>query len=172
MQAEEYEERAHKDPRLSEFLSLESRISSPDPSHWTKLLADERNAIASKKSTEVAIIIVIGGPGVGKGTQFSRVAADLGFEHISIGDLLRQEAKRPSSVYAEFINKSIKESVIIPAQLTCDLVKLKMNAAKERGIQHFLIDGFPRSVDQAVKFEEKLVPSKTTSPNLLTSRTS
>jgi len=58
--------------------------------------------------------------------------------------------------------ESIEESVIIPAQLTCDLVKLKMNAAKERGIQHFLIDGFPRSVDQAVKFEEKIHESNFT----------
>lgn len=102
-------------------------------------------------------MFVIGGPGVGKGTQCSRLAADLGFEHISVGDLLREESQRPSSVYADFINKSIKESVIIPAQLTCDLVKLKMNAAKDKGIQHFLIDGFPRSVDQAVKFEEKVL---------------
>jgi len=84
---------------------------------------------------------------------------DLNFEHISVGDLLREEAKRPSSVYADFINNSIRESVIIPAQLTCDLVKLKMNEAMERGIQHFLIDGFPRSVDQAVTFEQKVLYS-------------
>jgi 5'-deoxynucleotidase YfbR-like HD superfamily hydrolase len=159
VQAEEYEERAHKDLQLGEFLPLESRISSKDLSYWTKLLAKERNAISSKKSTDTVIVFVIGGPGVGKGTQCSRLAADLGFEHISVGDLLREEARRPSSVYANFINKSIKESVIIPAQLTCDLVKLKINAAKERGIQHFLIDGFPRSVDQVVKFEEKVLPS-------------
>ena len=75
-----------------------------------------------------------------------------------MGELLREEAKRPSSVYADFINKSIKESVIIPAQLTCDLVKLKMNTAIGRGVQHFLIDGFPRSVEQAAKFEEKVRP--------------
>lgn len=162
VQAEEYEQRAHKDLQLGEFLSLESYISSKDLSRWTKLLADERNAIPSKKSGETVIVFVIGSPGVGKGTQCSRLAADLGFEHISVGDLLREEAKHPSSVYAEFINKSIKESVTIPAQLTCDLVKLKMNAAKERGIQHFLIDGFPRSVDQAVKFEEKIHESNFT----------
>jgi UMP-CMP kinase len=93
---------------------------------------------------------------VGKGTQCSRIAADLNFEHISVGDLLREEASRPSSVYADFINKSIVESVIIPAQLTCDLVKLKMNSAMKSGTQRFLIDGFPRSLDQAIKFEEKV----------------
>lgn len=162
VQAEEYEERARTDHRLGDVLSLESRISTKDLSRWSKLLAEERNAISSKKSTDTLIVFVIGGPGVGKGTQCSRLAADLGFEHISVGDLLREESQRPSSVYADFINKSIKESVIIPAQLTCDLVKLKMNAAKDKGIQHFLIDGFPRSVDQAVKFEEKIHESNFT----------
>jgi adenylate kinase family enzyme len=98
----------------------------------------------------------LGGPGVGKGTQCSRLKADLKLEHISVGNLLREEAKRPTSVYAEFIETSIRESVIIPAQLTCDLIKLKLNEAMKRGYQHFLIDGFPRSVDQALKFEEKV----------------
>lgn len=74
----------------------------------------------------------------------------------SVGDLLRKEAKRPSSVYADSINTSIRESVVIPAQLTCDLIKVKMNAAMQKGIKRFLIDGFPRSLDQATKFEENV----------------
>jgi len=113
-----------------------------------------------------------GGPGVGKGTQCSRIAKDLDFEHISVGDLLREEANRPSSVYADFINRSILESVIIPAQLTCDLVKLKMNSAIKNGIQRFLIDGFPRSLDQAITFEEKVFSfcllHATTDTNIIT----
>ena len=73
-----------------------------------------------------------------------------------MGALLREEASRPSSVYADFINKIILESVIVPAQLTCDLVKLKMRSAVESGNQRFLIDGFPRNLDQAIMFEEKV----------------
>ncbi len=93
---------------------------------------------------------------MGKGTQCSRLAIDLNFEHISVGELLREEANRPSSVYADFINKSILESIVIPAQLTCDLIKTKMNSAMQKGIKAFLIDGFPRSLDQAINFEEKV----------------
>lgn len=156
VQAVDYEYRAPEHHRLHEFIYLESRVKSPDLSRWTRLLAQERKAIPSKRSTDMVVLFVIGGPGVGKGTQCSRIAADLDFEHISVGDLLREEASRPSSVYSEFINKSILESVIIPAQLTCDLVKLKMNSALDKGIRRFLIDGFPRSVDQAIKFEEKI----------------
>jgi 2-phosphoglycerate kinase len=90
---------------LGDFLSLKSRISTKDLSRWTKLLAEERNAISSKKSTDTVIVFVIGGPGVGKGTQCSRLATDLGFEYISVGDLPREESQRPLFVYADFINK-------------------------------------------------------------------
>ena len=60
VQAEEYEERAHEDHQLSDFLHLESRISSKDLRRWTKLLAEERNAISSKRSTDTVIVFVIG----------------------------------------------------------------------------------------------------------------
>jgi 5'-deoxynucleotidase YfbR-like HD superfamily hydrolase len=48
VQDEEYEERALTDHRLGDFLSLESRISTKDLSRWTKLLAEERNAISRR----------------------------------------------------------------------------------------------------------------------------
>jgi hypothetical protein len=60
VQAEDYEERAHENHRLRDFLHLESRISSKDLSRWTKLLAEERNAIAAKRSADTVIVFVIG----------------------------------------------------------------------------------------------------------------
>jgi 5'-deoxynucleotidase YfbR-like HD superfamily hydrolase len=60
VQAEEYEERAHGHHRLHEFIDLESYISSADLSRWTRLLAQERSAISSKRSTDTTIIFVIG----------------------------------------------------------------------------------------------------------------
>lgn len=63
VQAEEYEEREKRSPeehRLHEFIRLESRITSPELSKWTKLLAQERSEIASKRSSEIIIVFVIG----------------------------------------------------------------------------------------------------------------
>lgn len=63
VQAKEYEEREKRtsgEHRLHEFISLESCISSPDLSNWTKLLAQERSEIFLKKSSEIVIIFVIG----------------------------------------------------------------------------------------------------------------
>ena len=60
VQAEEYEARAYEDHRFSDFLHLESLISSKDLSRWTKLLTEERNSISSKRSTDTVIVFVIG----------------------------------------------------------------------------------------------------------------
>ena len=98
-----------------------------------------------------------GGPGVGKGTQCARLAQDLDFQHLSVGDLLREEINKLSSPFSNFISESIQSSVIIPAQLTIDLLKAKMNASKTQGKNRFLIDGYPRSIDQAVMFEEEVL---------------
>jgi UMP-CMP kinase len=83
-----------------------------------------------------------------------------------VGDLLRDEAKRPGSRFAEFINRSMKLSVIIPAQLTITLLRNEMDRS---GKTKFLIDGFPRSVEQAAMFEQKVrIRSKSRSWTLLT----
>lgn len=97
----------------------------------------------------------LGGPGVGKGTQCARVAKEFDFCHIFVGDLLREEAKSSASPYIDFIPESIKKSVLLPAQLTTLLLKQEMKRAQAEGTRRFLLDGFPRSVAQAVNFELK-----------------
>jgi UMP-CMP kinase len=94
---------------------------------------------------------------VGKGTQCARLAQDLGFQHLSVGDLLREEIHQLDSPFATFISESIQSSVIIPAQLTVNLLKAKMSASKTQGKSRFLIDGYPRSMDQALMFEEEVL---------------
>ena len=99
---------------------------------------------------------VTGGPGVGKGTQCARLAQDFDFQHLSVGDLLREETNRPGSPFATFIRESMQSSVIIPAQLTISLLKAKMDTSYTPGKGRFLIDGYPRSMDQALTFEEEV----------------
>lgn len=100
---------------------------------------------------------VTGGPGVGKGTQCARLAQDLDFQHLSVGDLLREEIDRPGSPFATFIRESMQSSVIIPAQLTVSLLKAKMDTSNTPDKGRFLIDGYPRSMDQALMFEEEVL---------------
>jgi UMP-CMP kinase len=101
-----------------------------------------------------------GGPGVGKGTQCAKAALEFDFVHICAGDLLRDEASSPASPWKDFIPKSIEHSVLIPAQLTYSLLEKRMNASTAEGKTRFLLDGFPRSVEQALEFEKKVqIPS-------------
>jgi UMP-CMP kinase len=69
---------------------------------------------------------------------------------------LREEAKDPTSPYRDFIPESIKKSVLIPAQLTTQLLKREMGKAQEKGKSRFLLDGFPRNLEQATDFGLKV----------------
>lgn len=80
---------------------------------------------------------------------------------ILAGDLLRAEQKREGSKYGELINHYIREGLIVPMEVTIALLEQAMKEAMAEGKgKRFLIDGFPRKMDQAVKFEEVVVPSK------------
>lgn len=104
------------------------------------------------------MIFILGGPGVGKGTQCTALAAeDSRFIHLSAGDLLRAERNRPDSPFAPIINHNIRQGTIVPAQITIDLLKNSMNECKEN-CEYFLIDGFPRNVAQGIDFENQVKP--------------
>lgn len=87
--------------------------------------------------------------------------ATYGFTHLSAGDLLRAEQDRAGSQYGQMIKDYIKEGKIVPMEVTIALLENAMKAAKEanpasKASRRFLIDGFPRKLDQALKFEESV----------------
>lgn len=113
---------------------------------------------------EAVVVFVLGGPGAGKGTQCARLVAEQGFVHLSAGDLLRAEQLRPESEYGAMIKEYIKEGKIVPMQVTIKLLENAMresmnaNSATTVGPSRFLIDGFPRQMDQAITFDETVRP--------------
>jgi hypothetical protein len=167
-QAVVYEQRSGRD--LSEFMNLKEKVTLPS---WQPLLNDclrKHEEIQARKSNNPVVIfvsgklnysfliwlIVLGGPGVGKGTQSMLLAKEFGFRHISVGDLLRDEAARPTSPYKDFIPESIERSILLPAQLTTQLLSQAIGDMRGQERSMFLLDGFPRSVGQAVDFESKV----------------
>lgn len=114
---------------------------------------------------DVTVVFVLGGPGAGKGTQCANLVSDYGFKHLSAGDLLREEQDRPGSEFGEMIKTYIKEGTIVPMEVTIQLLENAMKSSIEGGEnpkKWFLIDGFPRKLDQAHAFERSVVPSKFT----------
>lgn len=120
--------------------------------------------------TSVTVIFLLGGPGSGKGTQSASLVRDYGFHHLSAGDLLRAEQVREGSQYGELIKTYIREGKIVPMEITVALLSNAMADALATGQQpgqadtkaRFLIDGFPRKLDQAHFFEETVCPSELT----------
>lgn len=92
------------------------------------------------------VVFVLGGPGVGKGTQCAKIVEQYGWVHLSAGDLLRDEVKS-GSPNGEMINGYIKEGKIVPVDVTVNLIKTAMVKSAASGKSDFLVDGFPRNQD-------------------------
>ena len=126
-------------------LGLLKRVNAEGP------IEEVYGAARSLFSPEPApkFVFVLGGPGCGKGTNCARLKADFGFEHLSAGDLLREEKSRQGSEVGALISEYIKEGKIVPAEITIGLLKAAMQKNPEKT---FLIDGFPRKLDQCETF--------------------
>lgn len=109
---------------------------------------------------QVTVVFVLGGPGAGKGTQCNKLVEDYNFIHLSAGDLLRAEQSRQGSQYGSLINHYITEGLIVPQEITITLLKNSIESNFKKGNNKFLVDGFPRKMDQAITFEQIIVPSK------------
>ncbi|XP_032658356.1 adenylate kinase isoenzyme 5 [Chelonoidis abingdonii] len=101
------------------------------------------------------IILVLGGPGSGKGTQSLKIAERYGFEYISVGELLRKKIHNTSSNRKwSLIAKIITTGELAPQETTITEIKQRlMQIPDEEGI---VIDGFPRDVAQALSFEDQI----------------
>lgn len=114
---------------------------------------------------KVTVVYILGGPGSGKGTQSANLVRDYGFVHLSAGDLLREEQNTEGSQYGDLIKNYIKDGLIVPMEITVKLLENAIRAILDKSGSDsgkFLIDGFPRKLDQAIFFEESVCPSKCT----------
>lgn len=106
--------------------------------------------------SKLPVIFILGGPGSGKGTQCVKLVEKYGYTHLSSGDLLRAEVESGSD-----LGKQIKDTMeagdLVPLETVLRLIREAMISALETS-KGFLIDGYPREVDQATKFEEQVSP--------------
>lgn len=113
-----------------------------------------KQAEAQKKLQDCKVIFVIGGPGSGKGTQCEKIVEEYGFTHLSSGDLLREEVKSGSE-RGQYLNEIMQKGDLVPKEIVLDMIRDAMvaNCEKSNG---FLIDGYPREVEQGVEFEKNV----------------
>lgn len=92
------------------------------------------------------IVFVLGGPGAGKGTMCELAESQLGWTHLSTGELLRAE-QQAGGPNAETIEKSITAGQLVPDTIIVTLLKDAMeHITRTTGNVNFLLDGFPRSI--------------------------
>ncbi len=99
-------------------------------------------------------IVVLGPPGAGKGTQAERLADDCGVPLISTGDILRDEAASGSGI-GERIERRMAEGRLVPADLVTDLVRQRIDRPEARS-RGFVLDGYPRTMDEARALDDAL----------------
>jgi adenylate kinase len=92
-------------------------------------------------------LLLIGPPGSGKGTQGQRLSDRFGLAHIAAGDLLRAEVEGETPIGKE-VAGYLDRGELVPDQIIVDLLMpIVIAAVGERG---YVLDGFPRSVGQAL----------------------
>jgi adenylate kinase len=98
-------------------------------------------------------IVLLGAPGAGKGTQAKKISEKFGISHVSTGDILRSELKNNTELGMK-ANEYMKEGRLVPDELIIEIIRKKIG--KEGLEPKFLMDGFPRTLVQAQKFDEML----------------
>jgi adenylate kinase len=98
-------------------------------------------------------LILLGPPGAGKGTQATRIGEEFGIPPISTGDMLREAIKRKTPL-GEKTAEYIKAGELVPDELVVGIVRERL--AQPDTANGFLLDGFPRTLPQAVALDQYL----------------
>ena len=98
-------------------------------------------------------VLLLGAPGVGKGTQAKGLEKLWGVPHISTGDLLRAHVSKGSSL-GRVAREIMGRGELIPDSLIAEMVASRLEDADT--INGYILDGFPRTLGQAIWLDDRL----------------
>jgi adenylate kinase len=98
-------------------------------------------------------VVLLGPPGAGKGTQAEKLAQKLGIPQISTGELFRRNINEGTELGLE-AKRYLDAGDLVPAELTNQLVDNRLD--EPDAANGFILDGYPRSVQQAKALHEML----------------
>lgn len=105
---------------------------------------------------EKIVVCLLGGPGVGKGTQSELIKQNYDVGYMSAGDLLRGAAQADTPE-GHKLAEQLRRGEIVPQEITIGLLKQEIERQQK---ELYIIDGFPRKVDQAETFVKTVVEPK------------
>ena len=97
-----------------------------------------------------SVIVLLGPPGSGKGTQGEKLSEELGYTRLSTGDMLR-EAVRNGTELGKKAKTYMDAGALVPNDLIIGLMKEKI-----AGLDRIILDGFPRTIEQADALAEQI----------------
>ena len=97
-------------------------------------------------------IVLLGAPGAGKGTQCKSLVSRYGLLHLSSGDILRQERSEGTEL-GQKAQSYMDSGALVPDEIIIEMMAKAIEKAPEAG---FILDGFPRTVNQAMALDKAL----------------
>lgn len=96
-------------------------------------------------------ILIMGGPGAGKGTMSAKIVEKFNVNHISTGDIFRSEIGNGTALGLE-AKGYMDKGLLVPDELVNNMVKSYLENLEDKK-NGFLLDGYPRTLDQAKAFD-------------------
>jgi adenylate kinase len=97
-------------------------------------------------------IVLLGAPGSGKGTQCKSIVEKYGLLHMSSGDILRKERAAKTDLGKQ-AQSYMDSGALVPDDI---IIKMMAKAIKEAPQEGFILDGFPRTVNQAKELDKTM----------------
>eukprot|EP00854_Cymbomonas_tetramitiformis_P022185 gene22185-26750_t len=114
---------------------------------------DAQNAfdeLEKELGLDTIVIFVVGAAGSGKATMCPKIAEEFGYVHLIPNELLKHEVDNATETGLSVL-RQVKEGKLIPSNITTGLLK---SAMLKSSTQKFLVEGFPRALDQCLEFEK------------------
>ncbi len=105
--------------------------------------------------SQTTVVILLGRPGSGKGTQGELLREQLGYAHISTGEILRSAIREHTELGLK-AQGFVEAGSLVPDALILSLISERMHQLVGR-IPGIIFDGFPRTLPQAVAFQEVIL---------------
>ena len=98
-------------------------------------------------------IVLLGSPGIGKGTAATKLSKKLGIAHISTGDMLRENVAQKTKLGVE-AKSYMDKGLLVPDSLVIEMMKKCLQ--KKDCKNGFILDGFPRTINQAEEIGKEI----------------